>query len=113
MYSSPNSSSLRPQHRILFYNSKTLPLEESNQPAGVVIDFVLYLQLTNVGLGLGLSILPTMTTSFDVFKARAGFPALKQDHQVYFDNAGGSQILGTVAKSYDSSPTTSVYCSVF
>lgn len=37
------------------------------------------------------------TQSFDITKARASFPALKQDHQVYFDNAGGSQVLGSVA----------------
>ncbi|KAI1847389.1 hypothetical protein JX266_006614 [Neoarthrinium moseri] len=32
---------------------------------------------------------------FDISNVRSGFPALKQD-QVYFDNAGGSQTLGTV-----------------
>lgn len=31
----------------------------------------------------------------DVKQVRGGFPALSQD-QVYFDNAGGSQTLGTV-----------------
>lgn len=41
------------------------------------------------------------TSDFDISKARSHFPALKQDHQVYFDNAGGSQVLGTVAASYD------------
>ena len=39
----------------------------------------------------------TEIREFDVNKARACFPALKQDHQVYFDNAGGSQVLGDVA----------------
>lgn len=36
--------------------------------------------------------------SLDVAAARASFPALKQ-RQVYFDNAGGSQTLGTVIDS--------------
>ena len=40
-------------------------------------------------------------TSFSPDVARAKFPALQQSHQVYFDNAGGSQSLGTVASSYD------------
>ncbi|KAL2051990.1 hypothetical protein ABVK25_007682 [Lepraria finkii] len=40
-----------------------------------------------------------MSTAFDVSKARSYFPALQQDHQVYFDNAGGSQVLSTVASS--------------
>ncbi|KAL2037816.1 hypothetical protein N7G274_009541 [Stereocaulon virgatum] len=40
-----------------------------------------------------------MSTAFDVNKARSHFPALQQDHQVYFDNAGGSQVLSTVATS--------------
>ncbi|KAK7907883.1 cysteine desulfurase protein [Apiospora marii] len=35
---------------------------------------------------------------FDVTAARSKFPALNQD-QVYFDNAGGSQTLGTVVDS--------------
>jgi len=35
---------------------------------------------------------------FDVEEARKQFPGLKQP-QVYFDNAGGSQTLGTVIKS--------------
>ncbi|KAF2434053.1 PLP-dependent transferase [Tothia fuscella] len=39
-----------------------------------------------------------MAPAFDVTKARAQFPSLKQD-QVYFDNAGGSQTLGTVIES--------------
>lgn len=34
----------------------------------------------------------------DVQKVRANFPALSQD-QVFFDNAGGSQVLGTVVDS--------------
>jgi len=37
--------------------------------------------------------------SFDIASARDRFPALKQS-QVYFDNAGGSQTLGTVIDSY-------------
>lgn len=35
---------------------------------------------------------------FNVTAARSKFPALNQD-QVYFDNAGGSQTLGTVVDS--------------
>lgn len=38
-----------------------------------------------------------MTAAFDVDQARNAFPALKANHQVYFDNAGGSQVLGTVS----------------
>ncbi|CAD6573486.1 MAG: hypothetical protein ASARMPRED_006092 [Alectoria sarmentosa] len=38
-------------------------------------------------------------SSFSPTDARAQFPALQQSHQVYFDNAGGSQTLGTVASS--------------
>lgn len=34
----------------------------------------------------------------DVQKVRANFPALGQD-QVFFDNAGGSQVLGSVVDS--------------
>ncbi len=37
-------------------------------------------------------------SSFDVTNARNHFPALKQS-QVFFDNAGGSQTLGTVIES--------------
>ncbi len=55
----------------------------------------------------GLGFLPhlslhhaAMTQPFSVTKARAQFPALQQSHQVYFDNAGGSQVLSTVASSY-------------
>lgn len=33
--------------------------------------------------------------SFDVEAARSKFPAFKED-QVFLDNAGGSQVLGTV-----------------
>ena len=44
----------------------------------------------------------SVSSDFDIAKSRAQFPALQQDHQVYFDNAGGSQVLGTVAASYDS-----------
>lgn len=36
--------------------------------------------------------------SFDINNVRSQFPALQQD-QVFFDNAGGSQTLGTVADS--------------
>lgn len=39
-----------------------------------------------------------MATTFDVAAIRKHFPALSQD-QVYFDNAGGSQILGEVVES--------------
>ena len=45
-------------------------------------------------------LLAAMTDSFSITKARAQFPALQQAHQVYFDNAGGSQVLDTVASSY-------------
>lgn len=38
-------------------------------------------------------------TSFDITKARGQFPALNEP-QIYFDNAGGSQTLGTVIDSY-------------
>jgi len=38
-------------------------------------------------------------SSFDIASARERFPALKQP-QVFFDNAGGSQVLGTVIDSY-------------
>lgn len=40
----------------------------------------------------------TMSTTFDLSKARQQFPALQQD-QVFLDNAGGSQALGTVIDS--------------
>jgi len=39
-------------------------------------------------------------TEFDVSEVRSRFPSLQQD-QVFFDNAGGSQILGSVVDSYD------------
>ncbi|KAF2089727.1 PLP-dependent transferase [Saccharata proteae CBS 121410] len=39
-----------------------------------------------------------MTSQFDISTARKHFPALNQD-QVFFDNAGGSQTLGTVIDS--------------
>jgi selenocysteine lyase/cysteine desulfurase len=35
----------------------------------------------------------------DVQKVRANFPALSRQEQVFFDNAGGSQVLGTVVDS--------------
>lgn len=38
------------------------------------------------------------TSAMDVQKVRANFPALSQD-QVFFDNAGGSQVLGSVVDS--------------
>jgi hypothetical protein len=47
---------------------------------------------------LQISVFGTMPSSFDVQAARQQFPALKQN-QVYFDNAGGSQILGPVIDS--------------
>jgi selenocysteine lyase/cysteine desulfurase len=37
--------------------------------------------------------------AFVISKAREQFPALKQD-QVFLDNAGGSQALGSVIDSY-------------
>jgi len=37
-------------------------------------------------------------TSFNIASAKDHFPALKQS-QVFFDNAGGSQTLGTVIDS--------------
>lgn len=37
--------------------------------------------------------------SFDIATVRGSFPALKQK-QVFFDNAGGSQTLGTVIETY-------------
>ncbi|EXF80906.1 hypothetical protein CFIO01_03414 [Colletotrichum fioriniae PJ7] len=39
-----------------------------------------------------------MASTFSVEKARAQFPALAKD-QIFGDNAGGSQVLGSVAKS--------------
>jgi selenocysteine lyase/cysteine desulfurase len=39
-----------------------------------------------------------MTTEFDITTVREHFPSLKRP-QVYFDNAGGSQILGDVVTS--------------
>jgi selenocysteine lyase/cysteine desulfurase len=39
-----------------------------------------------------------MSSSFDITTVRDKFPSLKQK-QVYFDNAGGSQILGSVVTS--------------
>ncbi|KAJ5110232.1 Pyridoxal phosphate-dependent transferase major region subdomain 2 [Penicillium argentinense] len=39
-----------------------------------------------------------MTSSFDVEAARVHFPALQQE-QVFMDNAGGSQVLGSVVES--------------
>lgn len=35
----------------------------------------------------------------DIQKVRSSFPALSKE-QVFFDNAGGSQVLGTVVDSY-------------
>ena len=40
-----------------------------------------------------------MSSKFDVTAARKCFPALKGNHQVYLDNAGGSQVLGTVSSA--------------
>ena len=39
-----------------------------------------------------LSVMATVE-AFDVFEARNHFPALHSESQVYFDNAGGTQIL--------------------
>ena len=41
--------------------------------------------------------------TFDVAEARTHFPALgaPTPEQIYFDNAGGSQVLRTVVDSYD------------
>ena len=48
--------------------------------------------------------MPTLTNdrleTFDVTEARKQFPALSTP-QVYFDNAGGSQVLKPVIDSYD------------
>ena len=38
-----------------------------------------------------------MAAKLNIDEVRGSFPALKGD-QVYFDNAGGSQTLGTVAE---------------
>jgi hypothetical protein len=46
------------------------------------------------------SLLVEMSSSFEVESARKHFPAL-DSAQTYFDNAGGSQVLGDVIKSYD------------
>lgn len=43
-----------------------------------------------------------MPSHFDVQSAREHFPGLDSP-QVYFDNAGGSQVLGEVVDSYDHS----------
>lgn len=40
-----------------------------------------------------------MADKFDVTAARKQFPALDKK-QVYFDNAGGSQVLGSVVETY-------------
>ncbi|KAL9106253.1 MAG: hypothetical protein Q9227_008721 [Pyrenula ochraceoflavens] len=40
-----------------------------------------------------------MAASLDVEAVRSHFPALSRTKQVYFDNAGGSQILGSVVES--------------
>ncbi|KAL9098388.1 MAG: hypothetical protein Q9163_005943 [Psora crenata] len=40
-----------------------------------------------------------MGSSFDVATVRKAFPAVKAEHQVYFDNAGGTQVLGTVSSA--------------
>lgn len=42
---------------------------------------------------------------FDIKSAREHFPALEQD-QVFLDNAGGSQVLGSVIESCVSSIVT-------
>lgn len=39
------------------------------------------------------------TRSFDVINAREHFTALGSTDQIYFDNAGGSQILSSVIDS--------------
>jgi selenocysteine lyase/cysteine desulfurase len=40
-----------------------------------------------------------MSTAFDVASVRKHFPALGKE-QVYMDNAGGSQALGTVIETF-------------
>jgi selenocysteine lyase/cysteine desulfurase len=40
-----------------------------------------------------------MAIAFDVEAARKHFPALQNQKQVFFDNAGGSQTLGSVITS--------------
>lgn len=42
----------------------------------------------------------------DIQKVRSNFPALSKE-QVFLDNAGGSQVLGTVIDSYVRSPIIS------
>ena len=39
------------------------------------------------------------STPFFIKKAREAFPALKAD-QIFFDNAGGTQVLGSVIDAY-------------
>ena len=41
----------------------------------------------------------SIENTFDIASARTKFPALNQK-QIYLDNAGGSQVLGTVIDSY-------------
>jgi len=41
-----------------------------------------------------------MAATFDVAAVRKHFPALQQK-QVYFDNAGGSQVLQSVIDAYE------------
>ena len=50
----------------------------------------------------------TEPPAFSITKSRAQFPALQQSHQVYFDNAGGSQVLSTVSSSYACTPFTNL-----
>lgn len=47
----------------------------------------------------------------NVEAVRSHFPALEQS-QVFFDNAGGSQILGDAINSYVHTPTGSLHCSI-
>jgi len=41
-----------------------------------------------------------MAAGFEVDGARKKFPALQKEAQIFFDNAGGSQTLGTVITSW-------------
>ena len=52
----------------------------------------------NITLSQKEQILATMSDSFNIASVRERFPSLRQ-RQVYFDNAGGSQILGDVVES--------------
>jgi hypothetical protein len=54
--------------------------------------------LPNLKFSSDKGILSMNSSDFDITVARSKFPALNQP-QVFFDNAGGSQTLGTVIES--------------